>query len=83
MLFVKPWEPDTGQSQLPGTLLAAFSSEAMYATHPGLTQIQPWLDPGTRLPGSSHGLWIKPTPDKNAPLLLLPTPCSRNRWFLG
>lgn len=83
MLFVKPWAPDTGQSRLQGMLLAAFPSEAMYTTHPGLTQIQSWLDPDSRLPGSFHGLWIKPTQDKNTPLLLLPIPHSRNRWLLG
>lgn len=83
MLFVKPWAADTGQSRLLGVLLAAFPSEAAYATHPGLTQIQPWLDPDTRAPGSSYGLRVKPTQDKTTLLLLLPIPCCRNPWLLG
>ena len=83
MLFIKPRAPDMGQSRLLGMLLAAFPSEATYVTHSGLTQIQPWLDPDTRLSGSSHRFWIKPTQDKNAPLFLLPIPRSRNRWHLG
>lgn len=32
MLFVKPWAPDTGQSWLPGMLLAAFPSECTQPT---------------------------------------------------